>query len=162
MAAKPHFAASVQSKKGRLYAVMQVKKDGTTKPVWRALGLSEGANKTKVNKAFREVVAQYEQEFWEEQERGGRPSADIPVYDYLVSYLKRVEPELQKNTIVSYRSMTNGKIRRYFQRRPQLTVGNLEAPGHPGLLPKPLRGRSGGQHGDPLPRPAAAGLPAGL
>ena len=126
MAAKPHFAASVQSKKGRLYAVMQVKKDGTTKPVWRALGLSEGANKTKVNKAFREVVAQYEQEFWEEQERGGRPSADIPVYDYLVSYLKRVEPELQKNTIVSYRSMTNGKIRRYFQRRPQLTVGNLK------------------------------------
>ena len=126
MPAKSHFAASVQSKKGRLYAVMQVKKDGTTKPVWRALGLSEGANKTKVNKAFREVVAQYEQEFWEEQERGGRPPADIPVYDYLVSYLKRVEPELQKNTIVSYRSMTNGKIRRYFQRRPQLTVGNLK------------------------------------
>ena len=126
MAAKPHFAASVQSKKGRLYAVMQVKKDGTTKPVWRALGLSEGANKTKVNKAFREVVAQYEQEYWENQERGGRPPADIPVYDYLVSYLKRVEPELQKNTIVSYRSMTNGKIRRYFQRRPQLTVGNLK------------------------------------
>ena len=126
MAAKPHFAASVQSKKGRLYAVMQVKKDGTTKPVWRALGLSEGANKTKVNKAFREVVAQYEQEFWEEQERGGRPPADIPVYDYLVSYLKRVEPELQKNTIVSYRSMTNGKIRRYFQRRTQLTLGNLK------------------------------------
>ena len=126
MAAKPHFAASVQSKKGRLYAVMQVKKDGTTKPVWRALGLSEGANKTKVNKAFREVVAQYEQEFWEEQERGGHPPADIPVYDYLVSYLKRVEPELQKNTIVSYRSMTNGKIRRYFQRRPQLTLGNLK------------------------------------
>ncbi len=126
MAAKPHFAASVQSKKGRLYAVMQVKKDGITKPVWRALGLPEGANKTKVNKAFREVVARYEQEFWEEQERGGRPPADIPVYDYLVSYLKRVEPELQKNTIVSYRSMTNGKIRRYFQRRPQLTVGNLK------------------------------------
>ena len=126
MAAKPHFAASVQSKKGRLYAVMQVKKDETTKPVWRALGLPEGANKTKVNKAFREVVARYEQEFWEEQERGGRPPADIPVYDYLVSYLKRVEPELQKNTIVSYRSMTNGKIRRYFQRRPQITVGNLK------------------------------------
>ena len=126
MPAKPHFAASVQSKKGRLYAVMQVKKDGTTKPVWRALGLPEGANKTKVNKAFREVVARYEQEFWEEQERGGRPPADIPVYDYLVSYLKRVEPELQKNTIVSYRSMTNGKIRRYFQRRPQLIVGNLK------------------------------------
>lgn len=126
MAAKPHFAASVQSKKGRLYAVMQVKKDGTTKPVWRALGLPEGANKTKVNKAFREVVAQYEQEYWENLEREGRPPSDIPVYRYLVEFLKRVEPELQKNTIVSYRSMTNGKIRRYFQRRPQLTVGNLK------------------------------------
>lgn len=126
MAAKPHFAASVQSKKGRLYAVMQVKKDGTTKPVWRALGLPEGANKTKVNKAFREVVAQYEQEFWEEQERGGRPPADIPVYDYLVSYLKRVEPELQKSTIHSYRAMVQGKIRRYFEARPQLTVENLK------------------------------------
>ena len=126
MAARPHFAASVQSKKGRLYAVMQVKKDGTTKPVWRALGLPEGANKTKVNKAFREVVAQYEQEYWENLEREGRPPSDIPVYRYLVEFLKRVEPELQKNTIVSYRSMTNGKIRRYFQRRPQLTVGNLK------------------------------------
>ena len=126
MAAKPHFAASVQSKKGRLYAVMQVKKDGTTKPVWRALGLPEGANKTKVNKAFREVVAQYEQEYWENLEREGRPPSDIPVYRYLVEFLKRVEPELQKNTIVSYRSMTNGKIRRYFQRRPQLTLGNLK------------------------------------
>lgn len=126
MTAKPHFAASVQSKKERLYAVIQVKKDGTTKPVWRALGLPEGANKTKVNKAFREVVAQYEQEYWENLEREGRPPSDIPVYRYLVEFLKRVEPELQKNTIVSYRSMTNGKIRRYFQRRPQLTVGNLK------------------------------------
>ena len=105
---------------------MQVKKDGTTKPVWRALGLSEGANKTKVNKAFREVVARYEQEFWEEQERGGRPRADIPVYDYLVSFLKRVEPELQKSTIHSYRAMVQGKIRRYFEARPQLTVENLK------------------------------------
>ena len=127
MAAKPHFAASVQSKKGRLYAVMQVKKDGTTKPVWRALGLSEGANKTKVNKAFREVVGPVmSRSSGRNRSGGGRPPADIPVYDYLVSYLKRVEPELQKNTIVSYRSMTNGKIRRYFQRRPQLTVGNLK------------------------------------
>lgn len=126
MTAKPHFAASVQSKKGRLYAVMQVKKDGTTKPVWRALGLSEGANKTKVNKAFREVVAQYEQEYWENLEREGRPLSDIPVYRYLVEFLKRVEPELQKNTIISYRGMINGKIRRYFEARPHLTVGNLK------------------------------------
>ena len=126
MAARPHFAASVQSKKGRLYAVIQVKKDGTTKPVWRTLGLPEGANKTKVNKAFREVVTQYEQEYWENLEREGRPPSDIPVYQYLVEFLNRVEPELQKNTVVSYRGMINGKIRRYFEARPHLTVGNLK------------------------------------
>lgn len=126
MAAKPHFAASVQSKKWRLYAVMQVKKDGTTKPVWRALGLPLGTSQAKVNKRFREVVAQYEQAFLEEEQRGGRPRADIPVYDYLVSFLKRVEPELQKSTIHSYRAMVQGKIRRYFEARPQLTVENLK------------------------------------
>lgn len=126
MVARSHFAASVQSKKGRLYAVIQVKKDGTTKPVWRTLGLPEGANKTKVNKAFREVVAQYEQEYWENLEREGRPPSDIPVYQYLVEFLKRVEPELQKNTVVSYRGMINGKIRRYFEARPHLTVGKLK------------------------------------
>lgn len=29
-------AASVQAKKGRLYAVIQVRENGRTKPVWRA------------------------------------------------------------------------------------------------------------------------------
>ena len=92
----------------------------------------------------------------------GRPPADIPVYDYLVSYLKRVEPELQKNTIVSYRSMTNGKIRRYFQRRPQLTVGNLKPQDIQDFYQSLFADGVVATHGDPLPRPAAAGLPAGL
>ena len=118
MAATPRFAASIQQKNGRLYAVMQVKKNGITKPVWRALGLPLGTSQAKVNKRFREVVAQYEQAFLEEEQRGGRPRADIPVYDYLVSFLKRVEPELQKSTIHSYRAMVQGKIRRYFEARP--------------------------------------------
>ena len=48
MTDKNSFAASVQSKKGRLYAVIQVKEDGKTKPVWRALGLPEGTGKSKV------------------------------------------------------------------------------------------------------------------
>ena len=49
-------AASVQPKKGRLYAVIQVKENGKSKAVWRSLGLPEGTGKSKVNKAFREVV----------------------------------------------------------------------------------------------------------
>ena len=47
MPAKPHFAASVQSKKGRLYAVMQVKKDGTTKPVWRPWACPRGPTRPR-------------------------------------------------------------------------------------------------------------------
>ena len=52
MNAATTLAASVQAKKGRLYAVIQVRENGKTKPVWRALGLPENANKSKVNKAY--------------------------------------------------------------------------------------------------------------
>ena len=38
MNATTTLAASVQAKKGRLYAVIQVRENGRTKPVWRALG----------------------------------------------------------------------------------------------------------------------------
>ena len=36
MNAATTLAASVQAKKGRLYAVIQVRENGRTKPVWRA------------------------------------------------------------------------------------------------------------------------------
>ena len=54
MAASNTLPASVQPKKGRLYAVIQTKENRKSKPVWRSLGLPEGSNKSKVNKAFRE------------------------------------------------------------------------------------------------------------
>ena len=66
-------AASVQSKNGRLYAVMQVKQNGKTKPVWRALGLSEDTPKSHVNKVFRTVVRKYEEEYAAMLERADRP-----------------------------------------------------------------------------------------
>ena len=50
-----------RSKKGRLYAVIQVKENGKAKAVWRSLGLPEGTGKSKVNKAFREVVKKFEE-----------------------------------------------------------------------------------------------------
>lgn len=120
-------AASIQAKSGRLYAVIQAKENGKTKPFWRALGLPEGTNQTKVNKAFREVVGTFEKEWADKLARNGRPSADIPVYDYMSAYLKKVEPNLQKNTTAGYRMMIEGKIKRYFNARRELTVGNLTA-----------------------------------
>lgn len=49
---KLNLAASVQAKNGRLYAVIQLKENGKTKPVWRTLGLPEGSPKTKVQNSI--------------------------------------------------------------------------------------------------------------
>lgn len=120
-------AASVQTKKGRLYAVIQVKENGKAKSVWRSLGLPESAGKSKVNKAFREVVTTFENEYAQQLVRSGRPAADIPVFEYMCAYLQKAEQSLQKNTIQSYHMMIYGKIRRYFEPKPHLTVGSITA-----------------------------------
>ena len=92
MEVKNTLAASVQAKKGRLYAVIQVKENGKTKPVWRSLGLPEDTGKSKVNKTFREVVKKFEAEYAEQVAQNGRPASDIPVFEYMCAYLKRAEP----------------------------------------------------------------------
>ncbi len=126
MTDKNSFAASVQSKKGRLYAVIQVKEDGKTKPVWRALGLPEGIGKSKVQKAYREVVSKFEIEYAESLVRRGNPAAGLSVFDYLCAYLNRAKSSIQINTYESYHGMIYGKIRRYFEPKTKLTVGNLQ------------------------------------
>lgn len=79
-------AASVQTKKGRLYAVIQVKENGKAKSVWRSLGLPEDAGKSKISKAYREVVKKFENEYAEQIARSGRPASDIPVFDYMCAF----------------------------------------------------------------------------
>ncbi len=123
---KNTFAASVQSKRGRLYAVIQVKENGKTKPVWRALGLPEGTGKSKVQKAYREVVSKFEIEYAESLMRRNNPAAGLSVFDYLCAYLERAKPNIQINTYESYHGMIYGKIRRYFELRTKLTVANLK------------------------------------
>ena len=127
MNAATTLAASVQAKKGRLYAVIQVRENGRTKPVWRALGLPESANKSKVNKAYREVVQAFEQSYAEQIAQNKKPASDIPIYDYMCAYYKKIEKNIQKSTAESYRGMINGRIRRYFTARKELTVGNITA-----------------------------------
>ena len=127
MNAATTLAASVQAKKGRLYAVIQVRENGRTKPVWRALGLPEGSNKSKVNKAYREVVQAFEQSYAEQIAQNKKPASDIPIYDYMCAYFKKIEKNIQKSTAESYRGMINGRIRRYFTARKELTVGSITA-----------------------------------
>lgn len=114
MDAKTTLAASVQAKKGRLYAVIQVKENGKTKPVWRALGLPEGTNKSKVNKAYREVVKAFENDYAEQIARNAKPASDIPIFDYMCAHYKKIEKNIQKSTAESYHGMIYGRIRRYF------------------------------------------------
>ncbi len=125
MDATTTLAASVQAKKSRLYAVIQVKENGKTKPVWRTLGLPEGTNKSKVNKAFREVVKTFEIDYAEQIARNARPASDIPIFDYMCAHYKKVEKNIQKSTAESYHGMIYGKIRRYFTAHSNLTVGNI-------------------------------------
>lgn len=82
----------MQVKKGWLYAVIQLKEHGKIKPVWRTLGLLEGSPKTKVQKAFRETVNDFEQTYLEELERRNCPKSEIGVYEYMVGYLTRANP----------------------------------------------------------------------
>ncbi len=125
--AKATFAASIQTKSGRLYAVIQVKTGKTTKPVWRALGLDEGTAKSTVNKRFREVVTNFEEEHAKLLERANRPESDIPVYEYMCEFLERHKQNIQYYTYESYHNMIEGKIKRYFEERRELTIGNLRA-----------------------------------
>lgn len=107
-------AASVQAKKGRLYAVIQTKENGKPKPVWRALGLPEGTAESKVKKTYREVVARFEEEYERNLRQGGRPNADIPVFEYMRTYLEKRRASIQINTYKSYHNMIYGKIQKYF------------------------------------------------
>ena len=125
MSAKNTLAASVQAKKGRLYAVIQIKENGKSKSVWRALGLPEGTSNSKVQKAYREVVGRYEDEYAEMLARGDRPAADIPVFEYMCAFLKRCQQQIQFNTYRSYHNMIYGKIQRYFTQHPKITVASL-------------------------------------
>lgn len=88
---KNTFAASVQSKKGRLYAVIQVKENGNSKAVWRALGLPEGTGKSKVQKVYREVVSKFEDEYAESLVVGEDPAAGLSVFDYLCAYINKTK-----------------------------------------------------------------------
>ncbi len=124
--AKTKLSASIQEKNNRLHAVIITKENGKTKPVWRALGLPKDTSRTQVNKKFREVVEAFEEEYEERLARGGRPSANIPVYDYMKAHLEKTKRNIKGTTYDSYHGMIEGKIKAYFTKRPHLMVGNLK------------------------------------
>lgn len=119
------FPASIQAKKGRLYAVIQFTEDGKRKTVWRSLGLPEGTNKSKAQKTLRVVVSDFEAEYARNLEMKNNPEAAVPIFNFMCTYLDRVQPRLQINTYRGYKVMVYGRIQTYFEERPTITVGNI-------------------------------------
>ena len=70
------------------------------------------------------MVQAFEQSYAEQIAQNKKPASDIPIYDYMCTYFKKIEKNIQKSTAESYRGMINGRIRRYFTARKDLTVGN--------------------------------------
>lgn len=123
---KSTVTGSVQSKKGRLYAVIQYKEGSKSKYVWRSLGLSEETPQTQVKKIFRKIISDFEAELEKNTKEKNRSENEIPVFDYMEKWLSRYERNLQLNTYRSYENMINGKIKRYFKTNENLTIGNLK------------------------------------
>ncbi len=131
--AAQHMTASVQTKKGRLYAVIVHCKDGKRKYVWRSLDLPEGAPKSKVAKSFKEVVDSYERQHTDVQISEPdsltptvlNKEADIPIYDFMDGWLEKCKLNYQINTYLGYNRMIQGQIKRYFSEHKNITVGNI-------------------------------------
>ena len=122
-----NLTASVQPKKGRLYAVIQYVDSGKRKSVWRSLGLPEGSPKTKIQKALRTVVNDFEDAMAESSKTNACPITELPIFDFMCGYLERVQSDLQINTYRGYRVMVYGRIKRYFGAHSDITVGNITA-----------------------------------
>jgi integrase len=122
-------SASAQAKNGRLYAVIwyQEQSTGRSKPVWSTLGLDEGAKQSLVNRRLRETVNAFEEELNANVVEPICNDADLPIYDYLVKWLKRVRNSLQLTTYIGYNKVIEGRIHRYFNCRKDLTVGTIRA-----------------------------------
>lgn len=78
-----------------------------------------------MNKAYREVVKAFENDYAEQIARNAKPASDIPIFDYMCAHYKKIEKNIQKSTAESYHGMIYGRIRRYFTAHSNLTVGNI-------------------------------------
>lgn len=121
-------SSSAHPKNGRLYAVIWYLDEvtGKTKPVWRSLGLDEGTKSSIVNKRLREVTNAFEEEL-RERLLEDDSEASLQIYEYMVKWLDRVKNSLQLNTYRSYSSMINGRIKHFFQKKPELKVSTIRS-----------------------------------
>lgn len=122
--AKP-LSGSLQVKNGKYYAVVGYTDVITRKRKmkWISLGYPEGTKKSVLNKAMREALAEFEEEY-RIMEKGIRSPDEYPLLRFLSEWLDNVKrPSIQISTYNGYRKMINGKITRFFGDK--FTLGDI-------------------------------------
>lgn len=116
---------SIQEKNGKYYAVIGYNDVITRKRKmkWIGLGLDTSGRKADINKAFREAVRKFEQEYRRMCEGMSSPD-EYPLVAFLNDWLDKVKIHtVQKSTFHGYKSLVNGKIARFFGDK--FTLGDL-------------------------------------
>lgn len=116
---------SIQEKNGKYYAVIGYNDVITRKRKmkWIGLGLDTSDRKADINKAFREAVRKFEQEYRRMCEGMSSPD-EYPLVAFLNDWLDKVKIRtVQKSTFHGYKSLVNGKIARFFGDK--FTLGDL-------------------------------------
>lgn len=116
---------SIQEKNGKYYAVIGYNDVITRKRKmkWIGLGLDISDRKADVNKAFREAVRKFEQEYRRMCEGMSSPD-EYTLVAFLNDWLDKVKIRtVQKSTFHGYKSLVNGKIARFFGDK--FTLGDL-------------------------------------
>lgn len=116
---------SIQEKNGKYYAVIGYNDVIThkRKMKWIGLGLDTSDRKADINKAFREAVRKFEQEYRRMCEGMSSPD-EYPLVAFLNDWLDKVKiRSVQKSTFHGYKSLVNGKIARFFGDK--FTLGDL-------------------------------------
>lgn len=116
---------SIQEKNGKYYAVIGYNDVITRKRKmkWIGLGLDTSDRKADINKAFREAVRKFEQEYRRMCEGMSSPD-EYPLVAFLNDWLDKVKiRSVQKSTFHGYKSLVNGKIARFFGDK--FTLGDL-------------------------------------
>lgn len=116
---------SIQEKNGKYYAVIGYNDVITRKRKmkWIGLGMDTNDRKADINKAFREAVRKFEQEYKRMCEGMSSPD-EYPLVAFLNDWLDKVKiRSVQKSTFHGYKSLVNGKIARFFGDK--FTLGDL-------------------------------------
>ena len=116
---------SLQNKNGNLYAVIGYNDVVTQKRKmkWISLGLDENDKKSVINRALRDAISDFEDEY-DKMLSGLRSPEDYPFLAFLTEWLETVKiKKVQESTINGYRQMVKGQITRYFGDK--LTLGDI-------------------------------------